>query len=311
MAVGVARGAPDDLRRLPAILDTLRGGRKLLLRTYLPFAGEESVPAAMSMLQLCAVSGAPWDVVLSFRIDSDDLTGWLRFIRRVVTQFGKSLDTLQITGEPNSSRHSIFMTLAIRRARTCGGRCATESSPRNLPPATAPRRSRSVSTQCQPSTRPMISGSRSPALARHLSNRSIMSAWISTPMSSVGASRRRNSPRRLNRSSGNSETATSPPEESRRAFPCASARTAGPRGPVVLMTDPARAGRSIITRFTLGLRTELNITHYELFGLRDADSSNDVSFYQFGIMRDDYTPKPAYETYQRLIRELSDPAASL
>jgi hypothetical protein len=52
------------------------------------------------------------------------------------------------------------------------------------------------------------------------------------------------------------------------------------------------------------LSQELNITHYELFGLRDADSAKDDPFHQFGIMRDDYTPKPAFSTFQRLIQEL-------
>jgi len=60
-----------------------------------------------------------------------------------------------------------------------------------------------------------------------------------------------------------------------------------------------------VVRTIYDLREELNITHYELFGLRDADSSNDNFFYQFGIMRDDYTPKPAFEVYKHLIRELS------
>lgn len=53
------------------------------------------------------------------------------------------------------------------------------------------------------------------------------------------------------------------------------------------------------------LRRELNISHYMLFGLRDADSSEPDLFHQFGIMRgDDYTPKPAYHTFRQLIREL-------
>lgn len=48
-----------------------------------------------------------------------------------------------------------------------------------------------------------------------------------------------------------------------------------------------------------------NITQYELFDLRDANSSTSDFFYQFGIVKDDYTPKPAFETYKKLISELS------
>jgi hypothetical protein len=52
------------------------------------------------------------------------------------------------------------------------------------------------------------------------------------------------------------------------------------------------------------LSQELNISHYELFGLRDADSSKDDLFHQYGIMRDDYSPKPAYNIFKKLIQEL-------
>ena len=250
MAVGVAR-APDDLRRLPAILDALRGGRKLLLRTYLPFAGEESVPAAMAMLQLCAVSGAPWDVVLSFRIDSDDLTGWLRFIRRVVTQFGKSLDTLQITGEPNlrgmpdagdGSRPHVRRALrdGILAAKSAARDCAAPVS---------------IGFNAVPTF--------DPADDFWLAIAGFGEAFVESldyvgldfyPDVFGGRIPPRNSPRRLNRSSGNSETATSPPEESRRAFPCASARTAGTRGSVVLMMiRPGRWSRSSAPRMASAL----------------------------------------------------------
>lgn len=58
-----------------------------------------------------------------------------------------------------------------------------------------------------------------------------------------------------------------------------------------------------MVRTIADLSEELNITHYELFGLRDADSSNENMFFQFGIMRDDYTPKPAFAIYQRLVQE--------
>lgn len=50
-------------------------------------------------------------------------------------------------------------------------------------------------------------------------------------------------------------------------------------------------------------RTELNITHYEFFDLRDADSSK--SDLQFGLLRDDYTSKPAFETFHKIIAELT------
>lgn len=59
-----------------------------------------------------------------------------------------------------------------------------------------------------------------------------------------------------------------------------------------------------VIRTVYQLRQDLNISHYELFGLRDADSSKEDLFHQYGIMRDDYTTKPAYDIFQMLIQEL-------
>jgi hypothetical protein len=50
---------------------------------------------------------------------------------------------------------------------------------------------------------------------------------------------------------------------------------------------------------------ELGVTHWELFTLRDADSSNHDLFHNFGILRDDYSPKPAYDRLVRLFAELA------
>lgn len=49
---------------------------------------------------------------------------------------------------------------------------------------------------------------------------------------------------------------------------------------------------------------ELNIAQYTHFDLRDAASDNPDLFHQFGLLRDDYSPKPAFDTYRRLIAEL-------
>ncbi|MBO0962610.1 hypothetical protein J1P26_23215 [Neobacillus sp. MM2021_6] len=62
----------------------------------------------------------------------------------------------------------------------------------------------------------------------------------------------------------------------------------------------------MIIRTIYHLRKELNISHYELFGLRDADSTKEDLFHQYGILRDDYNPKPAYYTVKKLIQELGE-----
>ncbi|MDX6714106.1 MAG: hypothetical protein QOH30_664 [Baekduia sp.] len=52
-------------------------------------------------------------------------------------------------------------------------------------------------------------------------------------------------------------------------------------------------------------RGTYNVSDYRWFDLRDADSSSPNFQQQYGLMRDDYTPKHAYASWRRLIRELS------
>lgn len=59
-----------------------------------------------------------------------------------------------------------------------------------------------------------------------------------------------------------------------------------------------------VIRIVDELRGALNITHHVLFALRDAEPGNPEKLCQFGLMRLDYEPKPAFETYRRLIAEL-------
>jgi len=62
-------------------------------------------------------------------------------------------------------------------------------------------------------------------------------------------------------------------------------------GPVLAIADASKA-----ERFPIHLISR--------FGLWEADSAKDHIFHQFGIMRDDYTPKPAFDSFQKLMQEL-------
>jgi hypothetical protein len=52
-------------------------------------------------------------------------------------------------------------------------------------------------------------------------------------------------------------------------------------------------------------RRTYNITNFTWFDLRDADSSGSDFQTQYGILRDDYSPKPAFAVYRSLIARLS------
>jgi hypothetical protein len=52
-------------------------------------------------------------------------------------------------------------------------------------------------------------------------------------------------------------------------------------------------------------RANYNVTNYFWFDLRDADSSSPNFQQQYGLMRDDYSPKPAYDAFRTLVSKLS------
>ena len=54
-------------------------------------------------------------------------------------------------------------------------------------------------------------------------------------------------------------------------------------------------------------RKNYNVTDYRWFDLRDANSDDPDFGQQYGIMRDDYTPKPAFGAYGELVQALGAP----
>jgi hypothetical protein len=56
-----------------------------------------------------------------------------------------------------------------------------------------------------------------------------------------------------------------------------------------------------LTRAVGKWRTRFGVTDLRWFDLRDADSSSSSFESQYGLMRDDYTPKPAFHAYRAII----------
>jgi hypothetical protein len=78
---------------------------------------------------------------------------------------------------------------------------------------------------------------------------------------------------------------------------------------------PTGAGRTDATQVTVmkavvdavyHARGTYNITGLRWFDLRDADSSGSSFESQYGLMRDDYSPKPAFDAYRALVARLSN-----
>lgn len=71
----------------------------------------------------------------------------------------------------------------------------------------------------------------------------------------------------------------------------------GPGRTEAMQVTAMRAAVSAVYR----ARREYNITGYRWFDLRDADSATPSVESQYGLMRDDYSPKPAFQAYRDLV----------
>jgi hypothetical protein len=69
--------------------------------------------------------------------------------------------------------------------------------------------------------------------------------------------------------------------------------------------ETQRAALEEMIRAVHDARGTYNVTDHRWFNLRDADSDSPNFQQQYGLLRDDYTPKPAFEAYGALVEELA------
>ena len=299
---GWRRGRPTTIEQIRRALQDLGG---LAARTYLVDMEPGGEDAVLALADRYREQGLLGHATLGYLRDDFDLARWTELVRTLVGRHGDQLRSLQITNEPNlsfmdGSKPYVLDALVHGRPRRQG---------RGVPPrATARRRVRVGSPERgQP---PAVLDR--PRRRRH---------------PGVHRGRRLRRPQLLRRRLRAARRAR-PDRRSRHRHPHRSAHPGPPRGrypgvsPIRVTengwptgTNPF-SGRArtderqaevldAIVRSVHRVAAELHVTHYVLFGLRDADSSEPDLFHQFGIMRDDYTPKPAYETYRSLVRQLS------
>ena len=78
-------------------------------------------------------------------------------------------------------------------------------------------------------------------------------------------------------------------------------------------TGPGRTDAMQVTAMKAAIATvdrdrgRYNITDYRWFDLRDADSAGTSFESQYGVLRDDYAPKPAFDVYRALVANLGGP----
>ncbi|MFF7603291.1 hypothetical protein [Streptomyces mirabilis] len=295
---------PDVPDRITEALDTLQGdAASLSVRAYHSFATtvtplEPSTPAdPATYLQ----RGRKLDLVLQFREPTGELEGWREFVREAVRTGGPNLASVQICEEPNADLPVVDGSIPNVLNALIEGVVAAKQE------AGALGRSVAVGFNAVPTFNPADTfWSELGALADDRFRQSldyvgldffpdvfrpIAAEQLAEAVTAVLTAFRRTDLQR----------AGIPGSVAIRI--CENGWPTGPdRG-----EQQQAAVLETVVRTVAGLSADLNIDGYSFFALRDADSTAEGLFHRFGLLRDDYTRKAAFETYRRLINELGSP----
>ena len=300
---GLAVGPPDDFEAIGRALGELQGDGKVLLpRMYVVWSGPESTEAVNAQVTQLAGTDVPWDLVLCYRDPGGDVAAWASFVSQVVARHGRQFAALQVTGEPNLTWAGAAADGAFPGARDAlvQGVLAGAAAKREVGATAAI--GFAVVPDIDAAASGFWAGIRNSGGADFAA--AVDYAGIDIYPDMFGP---RLSPDEL----------PATVEQLLRDFRERDLATAGIPASVPIRicengwpTGPDRSEEQQavvlerIVRTVHALRADLNVTHWELFTLRDADSSKDDLFHRFGVLRDDYSPKPAFHTLRRLISEL-------
>lgn len=298
---GMPKGKPEIPSKIQEALNLLQGNTSsFLVRSYIHYGKtERHTPTNPEQY---AINGRKLDLVLCFQSNEENLSGWHDFIRKMVRQYNSNLDSLQITEEANAQIPFMDGNFkSVRRALVEGVVTAKDeirkqgldikvgfnSTPIYNPADTFWKEIGERANDAFYGALDYVGLDFFPDVFRPIP--AILGDLSNAVMYVLKGFREQNLP-----------TANIPPHTPIRITENGWA------------TGPDRSYEKQAQTLEINIRTihkyheELNITHYELFGLLDSDSSVPDFNYQFGIARDDYTPKPAFETYCKLIVELSE-----
>jgi hypothetical protein len=306
-STGITAGVPDDPARIQDALNQLQAsGRPFLVRGYIPYQGSSAntnsdVAQTPANVEQYSRHGRKLDLVLQFRVP--DLEGWINFIRETVKRYGPFLAKLQITEEPNATNLPLLdgTIPGVREAIVQGIFAAKDE---------VQRQGYDIQVGFNAAFSPHPNDDFWPSIGK-LGGPSFVEALdcvgldffpdVFRPLAPDGepGDVRSSVVAVLNHYRNVSMAAAGIPA----SVPLHINENGWPTGPTRTYERQATVIETIIQTI-YEQRERFNITHYEHFDLRDADSANPDLFSQFGLLRDDYSPKPAFETYRRLIATL-------
>lgn len=296
---------PDLPDRITDALDTLQGATAALsVRAYRSFAATVTPqPPTPADPQVYLRHGRKLDLVLQFREPSGRLDGWLEFVRETVRVHGPHLASLQICEEPNANLPVVDGSTPNVLDALVQGVIAAKQEARALGHALA------VGFNAVPTFHPadtFWTELAARADARFLASLDYVGLdFFPDVFHPIAASQLAGAVTAVLTAFRRTDLPKAGIPDSVAIRVCENGWPTGPGRPEQRQATTLET----VVRTVAALATDLNIDGYSFFALRDADSSAEGLFHHFGLLRDDYTPKPAFETYRRLIDELGTPSA--
>ncbi len=313
---GLCKGKPDNPQKILEALDKLQGTkRSFMVRSYLHYIGDGKTANHTPLNPEHYVTDRrKLDLVLCFQTNEEDLTGWKNTINKMIRKYGSYLGSLQITEEANVQVPYMDGNFKnVRQALVQGVITAKEEI-----------RKQNLNIKVGFNSTPIFN----PADTFWTEIKELANEPFYDSLDYVGfdffpdvfqpikfTNLKKVVTLVLKKFRKQDLTGAGIPS----SVPIRITENAWSTGPNRPYEQQVKTIEAVI-KTIYALKDELNITGYEYHQLRDADSSefegdivNNSEYddaatllrqHQFGLLKDDYTPKPAFETYRKLIEEL-------
>ncbi|SDY06134.1 hypothetical protein SAMN05421504_104382 [Amycolatopsis xylanica] len=305
---GTVCSHPPDTAAIGSLVDELSGGHPFVIREYVHFFGDSASPDVIASLgaedelehltmpdDWYAAGRRELDLVVSYLPQTADMPGWLAFLDAVIDRYGHLTRYLQVTLEPNFPIPFIdgsspgvreALTQGIPHARATLNRRGLEDVRVGFSVAEPPEWLGGDGDFWQ-----HLGGL--PDFAAHVDYVGLAlypDAFSPVPPEAVAPM----TTHALHHLREQSLPAAGIPATT----PIHIAENGTPHDSLSAMLGAIVADRE-----------SLNITHYELFSLRDADSASSEPTGSLGLVTDTYRRKPAFETYRNFVDSMCRPGA--